>query len=89
MKVKELIDLKSVKSAVNKNNRKIIYINSNSDKRPEITNENSDSNMIENILNLSNNHNQCLVPESNDSKLSSNAVITKANVKKNALNNLC
>ena len=73
---KILIDLKSVKSAVNKNNRKIIYINSNSDKRPEIANENNDSNMIENILNLSNNHNQCLVPESNDSKLSSNAVIT-------------
>ena len=68
---KILIDLKSIKSAVNKNNKKIIFNALNSEKRCElIKNENNKSRIIENGLNLSN---------MNESKISSGCLSNDLN----------
>ena len=71
---KILIDLKYVKSAINKNNKNIVYNISNSRNYIKINNNLSKANNNSNTNFIQNDNKQSKNPKKNDSKLSSNSI---------------
>ena len=71
---KILIDLKYVKSAINKNNKNIVYNISNSRNYIKINNNLSKANNNSNANFIQNDNKQSKNPKKNDSKLSSNSI---------------